>query len=103
MSSVSELDVLARSSDLARKNGKELTFNTLKFFMRFLTLAEKDSESWFVAENSQSMADKVDMPTRTVAFCLKCLKEGGVLSCKRGKPTVWRVAVSVLATNETFS
>jgi hypothetical protein len=100
---VSEGEIYKRASELARKNDKELTFNTMKFFMRFLTMAKKDSESWYVAETSKAMSAAVNMPTRTVSFCLKCLEECGILSGTRGKPTVWRVDISVLGEHERMN
>jgi len=99
---IDEGTLFSRASELARQNDKELSLNTLKFFMRFISLSQWDSESWFVAETSNDISVAVDMPQRTVSFCLKCLKECGVLSSKRGKPTIWRIAASVFGTHEIF-
>jgi len=99
---VNEEVIYSRACKKAHSMGKEITFNTLKFFMRFISLAERDGNGYYVAKASKVIATEVLMPERTVSYCLKSLSDCGILLGKRGKPTIWRVDCSVLNVNEVF-
>jgi len=102
LENINETSILYRVTEFSRKNGKKINFSVLSFFMRLLTIAKRDSEGWFVSEAIKDLAVAVDMSVRTVSFCLKCLRELGIIMGRRGKPTVYRIESSILGVNEVF-
>ena len=94
---LTEADILARLSQAANNAKINITFHVKLFFLRLLKIAQQDEGGYYINKTVAEIANAVEMPTRTVSYCLKQLSNCGVLYTDgRNKPQSRRINADVI-------
>jgi len=84
------LVLFARLDEAAEKAGRRLTHTQKLFFLRLLTVAQKDDEGYFIKDTHKGFAEAFEMPERTVTECLSKLTACGILINSNGRKSISR-------------
>ena len=96
---LSEAEILVRVSSAANDAKINITFHVKLFFLRLLTIVEVDDGGYYVNKTVADIASAVDMPTRTVSYCLSQLAHCGIIyTYGRSKPQSRRINANVIGT-----
>ena len=96
---LSETEIMARVSSAANDANINITLHVRIFFLRLLRLAEVDENGYYIKQPVADIGRAVDMPTRTVSYCLSCLVACGILYTHgRSKPQLRRINSDIIGT-----
>jgi len=99
---LSETEILARISLAANARNINITFHVKVFFIRLLHIAEVNDNVYYINKSVKDIAKAVDMPIRTVSYCLSRLRACGVLYTHgSSKPQTRSINTNIIRTGQT--